>query len=321
MSDLIYPWLQPIWQHLQDYLRQDRVPQALLIGGLRNGQPELLQRYVRRLLCSDAAPHQPDACGLCASCHLSAAATHPDFLLVEPDEPGKAIGIDKIRQLVAKLALKPHSAAYRVALLQPADDMNTASSNAFLKYLEEPTERTCLILLCEHPAKLPATVRSRCQQIVAPLPQRELALRWLQQQGVQQAEAALDLAQGLPLLAKRYADQNLLELRQQCLQAWLALAHGKEHPVRVADQWLKLDIPAEELFNWMIYWLCELIQRGQGIFKPSAALAAIERNLDSKALYNLYDELLVARARLSTTLNKQLMLEQLLIAWTQLHAE
>ncbi|OAH96685.1 DNA polymerase III subunit delta' [Methylomonas methanica] len=327
----IYPWQQDNWRQLHAYIEQQRIPQALLFSGASGqGKRHLAEYYARTLLC-----HTPladsSACGHCVGCKLFAAQTHPDFLTIEPDEPGKAIGIDKIRQLIVKLALKPqYDDAYRVVIIQPADALNTASANAFLKCLEEPTERTCLLLISEQPSRLPATIRSRCQKIDCATPAHEQAMTWLQQQGAgEHAELLLTLAQGSPLLAKHYAEQNMILLRQQYFEAWLQIAQGKENLLTVAELWQKQEkIDLAVVLRWMASWVADIVKYAYRAESPTLAnpdlknaLQALAERLELKRLYRFYDNVLTTKSQLNTQLNKQLMLEQLLISWSQLNRQ
>lgn len=324
----VLPWQQGLWQHLLGYVALQRIPQALLvIGPAGVGKRRLADAFAQSLLChSPLADHS--ACGVCQGCKLFTAQTHSDFLLLEPDEPGKAIGIDKIRQLIVKLALKPQFQAYRVVIISPADQLNTASANAFLKCLEEPTERTCLILLTEKPARLPATIRSRCQTIQCQSPEREIAVRWLQQQGItENAELLLNLAQSAPLVAKDFAEQNLVALRKEYFDSWLQVAEGKVNLVNVAERWQKPEsLDLSILLRWMLNWVADIIkaahQADPGQLQNQdmkKSLQALAERLELKNLYRFYDRLLIAQAQLSTQINKQLMLEQLLIGWSHLN--
>lgn len=327
----IYPWQQDNWRQLHGYIEQQRIPQALLFSGAAGqGKRHLAGYYARTLLC-----HAPladmSACDHCAGCKLFDAQTHPDFLTIEPDEPGKAIGIDKIRQLIVKLALKPqYDDAYRVVIIQPADALNTASANAFLKCLEEPTERTCLLLISEQPSRLPATIRSRCQKIDCATPAHALAMSWLQQQrGGEQAELLLTLAQGSPLLAKHYAEQSMVQLRQQYFEAWLHIAQGKENLLTVAEHWQKQEkIDLAVVLRWMASWVADIIKYAYRAESPAFAnpdlknpLQALAERLELKRLYRFYDNVLTTKSQLNTQLNKQLMVEQLLISWSQLNRQ
>lgn len=330
MSEL-YPWQLDNWRQLQAYIQQQRVPQALMFSGLAGqGKRQLAEHYAHSLLCQSPLA-DASACGACVSCHLFAAQTHPDFLIIEPDEAGKVIGIDKIRQLIVKLALKPqYDAAYRVVIIQPADSMNTASANAFLKCLEEPSERTCLLLISEQPGRLPATIRSRCQKIECAAPSKPLAMTWLQQQGVgESAELLLNLAQGAPLLAKRYADQNMLALRQQYFQAWLQLADSKGNLLVLAEQWQKQEgVDLAAVLQWMASWVADIVKCAchadvKLIANPDMknALQGLAERLELKRLFRFYDNVLLTTSQLNTQLNKQLMIEQLLISWSQLNRQ
>mgnify|MGYP001206714390 CR=1 FL=1 len=323
----LYPWQENLWQHLRAYRIQERIPQALLVTGMAGiGKRDLVEAFARTLLCrAPLADHT--TCGHCQGCTLQAAHTHPDFMLIEPDEPGKAIGIDKIRQLIIRLALKPQFETYRVVVISPAEQLNNASANAFLKCLEEPTERTCLILLTEKPARLPATIRSRCQTLHCPLPEPAIALQWLQQQGVrEQAELVLNLAQGAPLLARHQARENWLPLRQTYFETWLKIAEGKANLVAVAEAWQKSDaLDLAVVLRWMLNWVADIVKIAHAgdektLHNPDLkkSLQALAERLELQRIYPFYDNLLLAQAQLHTQINKQLMLEQLLIAWSQL---
>lgn len=323
----IYLWQQTLWQHLSGYLALQRIPQALLITGAAGvGKRQLAEVFTRAVMC-----HTPlsdySACGVCQSCTLLAAQTHPDWLMIEPDEPGKAIGIDKIRQLIVKLALKPQFEAQRVVLINPADQLNNAAANAFLKCLEEPTTRTCLILVTEKPSRLPATIRSRCQTLNCALPEPSLAKQWLDQQGVQNSDVLLSLAQGSPLIAKSYADNNLLTVRQHYFNDWLQVAEAKKNLLQLAEQWQKSEaLELNVLLVWLQGWVMDMIKLAhqaddRQLHNPDMkkTLQALVKKLELKALYAFYDSLLIAYSQLSTPINKQLLLEQLLIRWSQLN--
>ncbi|MDD5755072.1 MAG: DNA polymerase III subunit delta', partial [Methylococcales bacterium] len=191
----LYPWQQNEWQQLRNYVVQNRVPQALLINGaLGIGKQHLAEQFAHALLC-ECPTSDGFNCGECSSCLLIKVDTHPDFMDVQPEEVGKNITIAQIRTLIEKLSLKPQFERYRVILIHPADALNNAAANAFLKYLEEPTERTVVCLVTHRMNKLPATIKSRCQKLTVTMPNKNLVLQWLSQQ-TNNAEVVLNLAQG-----------------------------------------------------------------------------------------------------------------------------
>ena len=88
-----------------------------------------------------------------------------DLTIVSPDEDEKQITIEKIRDLGKKMALYPHSAKYKIAIIEQAERMNKSAANALLKTLEEPSETAILILLTSDSRNTLDTIKSRCQLI------------------------------------------------------------------------------------------------------------------------------------------------------------
>jgi len=322
-----FPWLESSISQLSRYINQKRVPQALLITGKKGmGKRALATFFSQSLLCANPLPEKT-FCGNCQSCILFKAETHPDYFLIEPEEVGKEIGISVIRQLVSKLALKPQLEQYRVVVINLADNLNRNSSNAFLKYLEEPTERTSLILLSEKPAKLLATIRSRCQKVALITPDKQVATQWCKQQGiVENNELLLSLAQDAPLQVKQFAESDLLKLRKESFSQWLKMTQSHSNFVSQAEQWSKLDKESIDLLLfWMISWVSDMVKlvycEQASIYNPDIAkdLQEIAVKLDLKDLYKYYDFLLLSRQRLDTQLNKQLLIEETLMQWLKLN--
>jgi DNA polymerase-3 subunit delta' len=320
----LLPWQQAQWRQLCGYLRQQRIPQALLISGSKGlGKRELAERFAALLLCH-APSVEGQTCGICKGCKLQAAGNHPDLLVVAPEEPGKAIGINPIRELIADTQLKPQYDAYRVVIIDPAEQLNRASANAFLKCLEEPTERTVIILVTANPSKLPVTIASRCQRLAVTPPDHAAAVAWLKAQSVPNPEALAALAQNAPLTALAYAEEQVLTTRNSCFKTWLDIASRRASPVVIAEDWQKL--PLLPLLTWLTAWQIELIKckfRPPAVtLPPSSAelsLQELSNRLDLKGLYQLYDLLLAARERLDSQINKQMMLEEILIQWAELN--
>lgn len=145
--------------------------------------------------CADAGPE--GGCGACPSCRKIARLEHPDVHIVAPD--GDEIKIDQIRQIQAALSLKPFEGAKKTLIIDGAESMNIASSNAFLKTLEEPPGDTLIILVASRPQGLLPTIRSRCQEIrFHPLPRRALAQALMRRRGLSDEDAwfLAALAQG-----------------------------------------------------------------------------------------------------------------------------
>lgn len=102
-------------------------------------------------------------CGQCHACRRILAGNHPDVICIEPDRD--LIKIDTIRDLLSRIAFKPHQAGRRVIIISDAQTMNREAANALLKALEEPPPQTLFFLTAGQPGDLLPTVVSRCQNI------------------------------------------------------------------------------------------------------------------------------------------------------------
>ncbi len=93
---------------------------------------------------------------------------NPDIIIVAPeieDKKGiikkKDIKVEQVRELQRELALAPQNGKCRVAIIDDAERLTTAAQNALLKTLEEPNEKSSLILVCHNLEKILPTIRSR----------------------------------------------------------------------------------------------------------------------------------------------------------------
>ena len=78
------------------------------------------------------------------------------------------IGVDEAHDIVRKLSLKPYEGGYKAMIIWMAEQMNSAAANKLLKLIEEPPEKTVLIMIAEDEEQLLPTIRSRCQVLHFP---------------------------------------------------------------------------------------------------------------------------------------------------------
>lgn len=236
---MIFPWQSDLWMELR--ARQSRQPHALLIHGPAGiGKRGLAEHYAQSLLC-EAKDAAKAPCGACEGCRWFLSGSHPDFRLVEPEsmarqseetgesedaapssgkrtKPSTEIKVDQVRGLDGFLNLKSHRGGRRVALVHPAEEMNPNAANALLKGLEEPPPGAFFLLVSHRPARLLATIRSRCVALPVPTPDPGAAAAWLAEQGAKGADQWLAFASGAPLLALQYA-QGSGEVLTRALEA------------------------------------------------------------------------------------------------------
>lgn len=151
------------------------------------------------------------------------------------------IKIEKIRDLLP--FVQQTGEGWRVILIEPAEALNLASSNALLKTLEEPGERVVLILLADHYLKLPATIRSRLQHFALDRISYKQATSYLDEHLSELAEVQPDLLLGLsndmPLQAIEIAKSDWFAKRQIFLNDWLKIVAQKNMPLFFSGKWQK----------------------------------------------------------------------------------
>lgn len=249
------PWLDGTWQSLAVRLGRDELPHAMLVcGDAGLGKRALADALANSILCQ-SRDAQGRACGTCRACLLLRAGSHPDrifttFELRDDGKPRTEITIDQIRALSQRLSLSSQFGGLQVVLIDPADRMNASAANALLKTLEEPSASTVIILLSDVPARLPATIRSRCQRVEVHLPARGQALAWLAGQGIaaRDADESLAAALGNPGRALQALNDDSLALRAECRRDLLALSGRRGDALAIAETW-SADRPLERLWH------------------------------------------------------------------------
>lgn len=324
------PWQQRVYAQAVAALDAGRLGHALLLcGPPRLGKRAVAERLARRLLC-EARGVDGDACGRCRGCLLFANrhqrdplevrpdgtpahpfghAGHPDLMLVghevndKTGKPRTEIVIEQIRRLSEKLALTPQYGGAQIAILDPAEAINHAACNALLKTLEEPQDGRFLWLVSANPARLPATIRSRCQRLEFRLPARAEALAWLCGQGHAEATAveALDAARGHPGLADAWLRDGGLALRREVAGDLQTIRRGERSPLEAAQRWA-----GEDDLDLRLRHAADL------------ALAEAARLTDPAGIRTLaswFDAANRTRDLLRTTVRADLALAELLAQW------
>lgn len=308
---------------------EQRLPHALLLYGPEgSGKASLAHALANTLLCKQPTD-SGTACGQCSRCQLIRANTHPDLTVLVPTPPEKTkskkpvlhIRIDVIRALCDKLAVSSQMLGRRIAIIENAERMMPAAANALLKTLEEPGEDTLIILVSSNPHRLPVTIRSRCQSINCPNPGLAEGLNWLQQQGVKQAETALSLAHGAPLVAIHYEEEHL-QYRELLSKALLATSRG-ESSLSYAQKLTNL--PKDKGFVWLQDWVIDLIrlkrsQNGINLVNEDyrESLQKLATRSDTRRVFAFYDQICSYIRQDGIALNPQLVWENLLISWDSL---
>jgi DNA polymerase-3 subunit delta' len=229
----------------------------------------------------------------------------------------REIKIDQIRGVSDFMTLSTHRHGYRVLLIHPAEAMNLAAANALLKTLEEPASRSVILLVSDQLGRLLATIRSRCQRVLIPMPESAVAVAWLTAQGLSNPEAGLAAAGGAPLDAIRFGEADYQAARNAFVAA---LAEPDFDYVLTAQNLEKSDLPM--VLGWLQTWTNDLVLQkmtGKILFHRDRlrSIEKIAARLELPRLFRFETELRRTRRLINHPLNARLLLEQLLIAYKQ----
>jgi DNA polymerase III subunit delta' len=310
------PWQVSVWQQLQRSYQAGRLPHALLLHGAAGlGKLSLAHWLAQALLC-EARDGELEPCGSCASCRLYRAGTHPDLMLVAPEEDKQQISVEQIRAANERLGMTSSRSGYRIAIVDPAHQMTIAAANSLLKTLEEPGANSLLILVTSNVSALLPTIRSRCQQLGFATPAADVAITWLAgQTGKSISADLLRQACGAPLKALEYAQGSFESLRQSMEPAILALEQGGADLTELAQSWA--DNLLGERLTWLDGWLCqrlhqEIVRTADPITRESRQAAGQVLNISN--MFQTLDKIRELKAQLRrTALQRELALDVVLL--------
>lgn len=154
---------QKQWTLLKQAVKNGKVPQVLIFVGEDGlGKKKIAIQFLQLLHCQEKK-EEGRPCGRCQACALIEQQQHPDVIFIAKEN--KIISIDQIRDLNAKLSLRPLISVRQSILVDNAHCLNIEAQNCFLKTLEEPQGEVNFILLTSALELLLSTIRSRSEII------------------------------------------------------------------------------------------------------------------------------------------------------------
>lgn len=201
-----------ITETLRRQVEEGRLSHAYLFTGTRGtGKTTCAKILAKAVNCRH--PEHGDPCNKCDACVGLDSGAILDVLELDAASNNS---VDYVRALREEAVYTPGSVKKRVYIIDEVHMLSTAAFNALLKILEEPPEHLMFILATTELHKVPATIKSRCQQFsFKRLLPDEIAQRLTY---VAQKED-IPLTEGGAALLSRLADggmRDALSLLDQC---------------------------------------------------------------------------------------------------------
>jgi DNA polymerase-3 subunit delta' len=251
---------------LKSALSHERLAHAYLFHGEGHiGKSLTATRLAQALNCEQPSPADDrDSCDLCRSCLQIAARTHPDYVVIEPDQElaTPQIKIEQVRDIEHQFIYRPLMGERKICLIDDADRLTIGAANALLKTLEEPPGHGLFILISSRPQALPITIRSRCQSLRFTTPAQT------------QVEAALILKREIPPVDARFLalftegrigealTMDLADLRarqRECLDLVAPATLISTTAILTAAESLAKADRGVEILTWLSRWIRDLV--------------------------------------------------------------
>lgn len=304
--------------------KNQRLGHAYLLEGATGvGQAEMAQFMAAMLFCTEV----DKPCGECANCQRVLNQEYGDLHWIKPD--GETLRIDQMREIKRELSLSAIESENKVFVITEAEKMNQAASNSLLKFLEEPTPGTMVILLTAHLDQILQTIQSRCQIIHFEPLDREMLIQTLVADGIEEQRATLLTALTEDIeTAKALDEDEIMAEQRDKAWPWLKriLAGDPRAFIEVTSVWLPLSKERavnQRLLDILSLYVADLLTLKRGLsettlFQPSLAAnyQQLLAKLTLKRLEQTLHAIAEAKRMISANVSVQSALEYfVLIIW------
>jgi DNA polymerase-3 subunit gamma/tau len=145
---------------LKNSLESGQIAHAYLFSGPRGcGKTSAARILARSLNCEKGPAAVP--CGVCSACVSISRGASMDVIEIDG---ASNTSVDGVRQIKEEVLFPPNAGRYKVYIIDEVHMLSTNAFNALLKTIEEPPPYIIFIFATTELHKVPATIKSRCQQ-------------------------------------------------------------------------------------------------------------------------------------------------------------
>jgi len=214
---------------LRGAVSENRMAGCYLIEGADGTGKLTIARHIAASLSCLNRHSDGSACLNCRACRQIFSGSHIDVLELRPEEEGKAISVERVREMLKNTYILPSEGDWRIFIIEHSENMKKEAQNALLKSIEEPRNQTVFFLLTNDKTKLLPTVRSRCVFFrTEPLSDEEI-FRALKNEPMPEDEkrkVALLSGGSLGKAKEMVADLEFLVMREKVLSYFQAIMDG-----------------------------------------------------------------------------------------------
>ena len=145
---------------LKNSIKSGKIAHAYLFSGPRGcGKTSTARILAKALNCQNGPTDQP--CGTCSTCQEITKGTSLDVIEIDG---ASNTSVENIRQIKDEVLFPPSNSKYKIYIIDEVHMLSTSAFNALLKTIEGPPPYVIFIFATTELQKVPATIKSRCQQ-------------------------------------------------------------------------------------------------------------------------------------------------------------